>query len=79
MLEKYEETFVSFVVDGQYVSLDVLRSLKTQIMYDTQTPWNLFVIWDPTHVMEQAILDGFKKLLNLKKLVNTIQEVTKKI
>ena len=73
--------FVSLGIDGQYVSLNVLLHFLNESMVDTSGPLALkyWDVWDPAHVEERAILDGFTKVTILKKQTDILQEVLKHV
>ena len=51
-------SFKGLGVDGEYLNLNILHHFLEE-NFITEVLENYFLIWDPAHVIERAILDGF--------------------
>ena len=73
-----EKCFAGFCIDGEYVNLAILRHF-VDLNLINKAVGKHYEIWDPAHVIERAVLDGFKKAPFLEKNVKWLQEIVKAV
>ena len=71
-------SFKGIGVDGEYLNLHILMHFLDENLI-TEDREKYFEIWDPAHVIERAVLDGFKRSPILKKHVSWLQEIIKSV
>ena len=69
---------VGFSIDGEYLNLGILQHLLDLNLITESTDF-YFKLWDPAHIIERAVLDGFQKAPSLKKHVGWFQEIVKEV
>ena len=69
---------VGFSIDGEYVNLGILQHFL-DLNLITESTDSYFELWDPAHIIERAVLDGFQKAQILKKHVGWLQEIVKEV
>ena len=73
-----EKRFEGFAIDGEYVNLGILKHFVDLNLID-DAAGQYYEIWDPAHVIERAVLDGFKKAPLLEKCIKRLQEIVKQV
>ena len=69
---------MGFAIDGEYVNLGILKHFVDLNLIDDAVG-QYYEIWDPAHVIERAVLDGFKKAPLLEKFIKRLQEIVKQV
>ena len=73
-----EKRFVGFCIDGEYVNLGILQHFVDLNLINNAVGKS-FEIWDPAHIIERAVLDGFEKAPLLEKHIKWLQEIVKSV
>ena len=70
--------FVGFSIDCEYVNLGILHHFL-DLNLITDEIGSYYELWDSAHIIERAVVDGFKKTPVLKKHVGWLQEIVKEV